>query len=475
MKKIKKILAAVMTLAMVLGMSMTTFAAVTTVDNIVSDITVAGLSDDVDTDINMYRFATLKYDDQTNEYFWEIAGWADEYVTLNADGTAYEIARENEALLKEAAQSQSPYRTQPDIAGTSYTFENVPIGGYVIIPSDDNADYSPLFAVNTYNRTLTPSEEGKPVAENITVYAKSERHTITKEQTDGFAQIGQKVTYTIKATFPMSEDSEGNTLQSFVITDTPTGLNIDNDSVNVTLNSVDVTDQTIHSVDPGTGILTVNFANLLDDDVKYDGRAIVITYNAVVTDVEYNNSASATSDTTDYDSGSVTGATGSIELTKVDAEHNEKVLLGAEFRVYDLGENGTWNPQDPGTPMSLIYDSDLGAYRPVLDGETGVTTISTKETADTDDGVLKVVGLDEGKYHFEEVKAPDGYSINENGYDILIASDETTTKTLTFEDTKLASLPSTGGIGTTIFTVGGCIIMIAAAGLFFASRRKSSK
>ena len=43
MKKIKKILAAVMTLAMVLGMSMTTFAAVTTVNNIVSDITVAGL------------------------------------------------------------------------------------------------------------------------------------------------------------------------------------------------------------------------------------------------------------------------------------------------------------------------------------------------------------------------------------------------------------------------------------------------
>ncbi len=42
-------------------------------------------------------------------------------------------------------------------------------------------------------------------------------------------------------------------------------------------------------------------------------------------------------------------------------------------------------------------------------------------------------------------------------------------------DTKLSSLPSTGGIGTTIFTVGGCAIMIAAAGLFFASRRKESK
>ncbi|MCI8713596.1 MAG: LPXTG cell wall anchor domain-containing protein [Ruminococcus sp.] len=42
-------------------------------------------------------------------------------------------------------------------------------------------------------------------------------------------------------------------------------------------------------------------------------------------------------------------------------------------------------------------------------------------------------------------------------------------------NTKLGNLPSTGGIGTTIFTIGGCAIMIIAAGLFFASRRKSSK
>lgn len=39
-------------------------------------------------------------------------------------------------------------------------------------------------------------------------------------------------------------------------------------------------------------------------------------------------------------------------------------------------------------------------------------------------------------------------------------------------NTKLSTLPSTGGIGTTIFTIGGCAIMIAAAGLYFASRRK---
>lgn len=42
-------------------------------------------------------------------------------------------------------------------------------------------------------------------------------------------------------------------------------------------------------------------------------------------------------------------------------------------------------------------------------------------------------------------------------------------------NTKLSSLPSTGGIGTTIFTIGGCAIMVIAAGLFFATRRKSER
>jgi LPXTG-motif cell wall-anchored protein len=42
-------------------------------------------------------------------------------------------------------------------------------------------------------------------------------------------------------------------------------------------------------------------------------------------------------------------------------------------------------------------------------------------------------------------------------------------------DTQLSALPSTGGIGTTIFTIAGCLIMVAAAGLFFVSRRKSAK
>ena len=90
-------------------------------------------------------------------------------------------------------------------------------------------------------------------------------------------------------------------------------------------------------------------------------------------------------------------------------------------------------------------------------------------------------GLDEGTYWFKETKAPSGYSINAAGKQVTItlptAKDdgklENVSVGATLTDTKLSALPSTGGIGTTIFTIGGCAIMIAAAFLFFASRKKN--
>lgn len=60
--------------------------------------------------------------------------------------------------------------------------------------------------------------------------------------------------------------------------------------------------------------------------------------------------------------------------------------------------------------------------------------------------------------------------------DIVEIGEDGTEKPVTdIPNTKLASLPSTGGIGTTIFTIGGCAIMIIAAALFFATRRKAEK
>ena len=76
---------------------------------------------------------------------------------------------------------------------------------------------------------------------------------------------------------------------------------------------------------------------------------------------------------------------------------------------------------------------------------------------------------------FEETKAPEGYSINVDGASATIkeSKDKNVTVPTSLKDTKLSALPSTGGIGTTIFTIGGCVVMIAAAGFILRNSQKN--
>ena len=148
-------------------------------------------------------------------------------------------------------------------------------------------------------------------------------------------------------------------------------------------------------------------------------------------------------------------------------------------------------------------------YNRVADTENGVTAWDGKVTSD-EDGALKMQGLEGNKtYYLKEIQAPTGYSLSDKIYSIAInmncdTDGQLIDYTITIKDvtasgdgnvnriyydnesekwdisknptdipnTTIAELPSTGGIGTTIFTIGGCAIMIAAAGLYFASRRR---
>ena len=44
-----------------------------------------------------------------------------------------------------------------------------------------------------------------------------------------------------------------------------------------------------------------------------------------------------------------------------------------------------------------------------------------------------------------------------------------------FKNTKISELPSTGGMGTYLFTIIGVVVMAVAAGAFFISRRRGSE
>ena len=485
MKKIKKILAAVMTLAMVLGMSMTTFAAAAPVNDIMTTINVSGLSDGVNTDLALYQIASLQYDSVTNEYSWDIKDWADDYIEYVEASNAFQVKAGMEEALAAAARNPEENTDGSYVEavepGTTRTFDNVDIGAYYIYANDTNSEYGVMIA-NTYDKANTPDGNGRPATQTANVVAKAEDHTLTKEADDVFVGIGDPVSFKITGIFPTYKDEANNVLDEFVITDTSTGLSIDPADVNVYWGTAEsgtpvATDDytatfEASAVTPGANELKISFNSSAFIEANA-GRQITVTYSGVVTDEDgYNNTVNATSTTVDYRPDTVIGYSGNITLEKRDIESPQGDLLkGAEFQVYKLNEGETWedNSEEIMARGAIAFTQEAeGIYVKALSGGNP-TVVATN-------GTLNLKGLGDGTYRIVETKAPNGYSINEDGLGVTItADDKNVTMDVDFMDTKLSSLPSTGGIGTTIFTIGGCIIMIAAAGLFFASRRKSSK
>ena len=139
-------------------------------------------------------------------------------------------------------------------------------------------------------------------------------------------------------------------------------------------------------------------------------------------------------------------------------------LAGAEFVMY--------KDEDGQKMYATVENGKLTGW---IANKEEATTLTTGAN-----GEIKVEGLDLGTYYFEETKAPEGYSLDAEAVDAKITLDgDTATAVIDGEqaikfNTTLSALPGTGGIGTTIFTIGGIAIMVSAAGLFFANKRKKN-
>lgn len=172
-----------------------------------------------------------------------------------------------------------------------------------------------------------------------------------------------------------------------------------------------------------------------------------------------------------------------------------KTLKGAKFTLY----------KDDAFTQSIEFVKDGDYYRPATADDA-----ATKVTALEADNTLLVKGLDRGIYYIEETTTPAGYYAPNKGFKIelngerdvadnaltgklldtssftetdaadrlLIAGTETDTTALnqlnvTLKNSSTPILPTTGGMGTALFTVGGVALMAVAAWLFF--RRKEKK
>ncbi|MCQ2534028.1 MAG: LPXTG cell wall anchor domain-containing protein [Clostridia bacterium] len=130
-------------------------------------------------------------------------------------------------------------------------------------------------------------------------------------------------------------------------------------------------------------------------------------------------------------------------LTKLDAA-NDSQLYGAKFAIF----NG--NDEIKVIVTKTDDDNNPTEYRVAEATETGADLLA---------GSVKVFGLDIGSYTIKEVEAPAGYNV---AADQTVNIDGENAASVTFRDSKGSTLPSTGGMGTTIFIVAGSVLMVGA-------------
>ena len=161
---------------------------------------------------------------------------------------------------------------------------------------------------------------------------------------------------------------------------------------------------------------------------------------------------------------------------------------------------------ESGLEKDKVIEVKEGAEFTLTNKKTGKSYTATTGA----DGGLTFEGLDAGEYTLVETKAPSGFALSNKEIPVVIDATYTekgklatltikidgqrtseykanytaegkvntitnTTEVTDVVNTKLGTLPSTGGMGTYLFTIIGVVVMAGAAGAFFMSRRKGSE
>lgn len=398
------------------------------------------------------------------------------------------------------------------LESTSATISDVAMGQYLVTASKTGNTYNPATA------TLYPvwSDSSKSWELNDATVVLKGKGGIEKDVVGGDLghAVGDTVTYRLDVAIPVYPEAGPNEIiyTNFKVGDTMgKGLDFDGlESVKVygnTSPNTYVEDDLMTAADL---IYTITAqTNGFEIDFNYDVVKTAVsacTYVHVVytgtlnedafTSDDLGNQAYVGVNTNPYDEDSYDKTivekevyTYGINVTKVDAEDGA-ALLGAEFKLYS----------DEACKNEIKFVGADGTYTRAKNQEGESVTLSTNGL-----GQINLGGLDVGTYYLKEVKAPDGYQLpsdkdavttlvmddttggNPNGADGNLDSgsatgsmvEEHTTATngnmLSFKlmNTKPGfELPTTGGMGTVLFTAGGLVIMACGAALVLVTLKK---
>lgn len=430
------------------------------------------------------------------------------------------------ALVNAVSDTQKVVNAQK-VTGTSFTY-NAEVGSYLALVKAAGATmYNPMvLSVNFTNPTtgaggtldadtaVTGSNgiaKKQPVTVNKEVEGDDEKHDVAVGDTVPFLVHTQTPNYGSNYTDPV-----------FTITDTLSeGLTLTADqqtAIEVVVDGTDPVEKLVKGTDytitPSTTGYTINFTKSYLLKAKAN-TAVTVKYTATVNekaevmhnveqydndvDIVFSNSPSTT-DSSLHDEthhytfsidASLLGSAGGDDITKelvkigVDEDTNEVITS------WKTGNATSWTEITPLQGAAFTLTGNGHTYEATSDGN----------------GYLNFTGLDVGEYTLTEISAPAGYKFSTAGvpvvisatyntdgtlntYTIKINNTATSTYTATNEggwtssttinndaDTtgiineKGVTLPSTGGIGTTIFYILGGLLVIGAAVVLVARRK----
>ena len=396
------------------------------------------------------------------------------------------------------------------------TIPEAKAGYYLFV---DTTDFSKDDSYHSYNSFLLMVTKGNW---NVPITPKAEKPTVEKKvydnpdgtSTGGFGSsadhaINEKFQFQLTATLPDSTNRAYDYYDKYsvIFHDTLSdGITYDKDDeldsvvIKSNGNTYNITDSSKYTID--TTDLESQNSFVVNIDVKAcakdagfdlnNGATITVTYTAHLNEKAFVNTAGG--DTSNINKVYLTYSNNpkdessigktpestpvyvyTYQLNNTKHQDTEKgpALEGACFRLYS---------DEACTDQSEVqlYQKD-GFYYPIKD-VLGKEAVEMKSAAN---GTFNVKGLDAGTYYLKEITPPDGYSACKV-IPVTIKADHSRNDQVNLEGSNLTNdivnkkaggitLPSTGGIGTAIFYVVGGGLMVAAIVLLVTKKRMENK